>query len=190
MTPRLLALLALLPLAAVLLAAAWQDVRESRIPNRLVFPGALLGLLLNGLLPEGEGFLSTLPGALGWVAGLEGLGVGLALLLPLYWLGASGAGDVKLLAMAGAFLGPNDVFGAALAIFVAGGVMGLAAAAVKGLLPRLFANLKLMLFGVMVKAIGGQAPTVELNGTSVGKLPYAVAIATGTIGYAGWRLTG
>ena len=54
---------------------------------------------------------------------LAGLALGLLLLLPLYLLGACGAGDVKLMAMTGAFLGPQDALGAILMTFLAGGLL-------------------------------------------------------------------
>ncbi len=77
-----------------------------------MFFGAGLGLLLNSVLPEGYGFVSSLPGALGLWKALAGLGLGLLIMLPLYMLRALGAGDVKLMAMVGAFLGPNATIGA------------------------------------------------------------------------------
>jgi prepilin peptidase CpaA len=36
----------------------------------------------------------------------------------------------------------------------------------------------------------GRAPSVDDLPESVGKLPYAVAIAAGTLGYIAWRQTG
>src|SRR3990167_7222316 len=125
MTPNLMGLLALTPLVGLLLMVARHDIRSHRIPNKLVLIGVVLGVVLNGLLPEGQGFNSAIPGGLGWLAALKGLGVGMAVLLPIYWLRAMGAGDVKLMAMVGAFLGSSDVLGAVLATFIAGGVMAL-----------------------------------------------------------------
>ena len=52
MTPNLMGLFALMPLAGLLLLIAWQDIRSHRIPNKLVLTGAVLGIVLNGLLPE------------------------------------------------------------------------------------------------------------------------------------------
>lgn len=190
MTPSQVGLLALLPLAALLLAVAWHDVKRHRIPNALVFGGAAIGLALNGLLPQGLGFNSTLPGGLGWLASLQGLGLGLALLLPLYWLRVMGAGDAKLMAMVGAFIGPQGVLGALLAAFLAGGVMALALALRAGALGRLLQNLRLMLIEGMVKVSAGQAPVMDGPPVSVGKLPYSVAIAAGTLGYLAWQRMG
>ena len=174
MTTNQFILLALAPLALVLIMAAWQDMRENRVSNRVALTGAALGILFNALFPQGSGFLSAFPGGVGLSGGLEGLALGFALLFPFCWLGMIGAGDVKLLAAVGAFLGPWDIFGATLSIFLAGGLLGLVLAA--GRLSGLLSSLK-----------SGLTGTLALN-KSVGTLPYAVAIAMGTAAYAAWRL--
>lgn len=83
---------------ALALIAAYWDARERRIPNRLTFPAAVIGLLL-----------SSLNGWHGLASGLEGLLAGFALLIVPYLLQVQGAGDVKLLAALGAFVGPLQV---------------------------------------------------------------------------------
>ena len=81
-------------LIALLVIAAWSDLKARRIPNWLVLSGILAGLIANGLLPAGLGLNNTfVPGGIGWVAALQGIGLGLAALLPLYLLKAMGAGD-------------------------------------------------------------------------------------------------
>jgi len=187
LTPNILGLLALLPLAVLLPAIARVDVRSHRIPNKLVLIGVVLGVVLNGLLPEGFGFNSAIPGGLGWLGALKGLGVGLAVMLPLYWLKAMGAGDVKLMAMVGAFLGPDDVLGVVLATFIGGGVMALSVALWARQIGALVQNLKLMMTGSVVNMSAGQLPLVDAIPVSVGKLPYAVAIAAGTFGFLAWQ---
>ncbi len=186
-TPELLGLLAMLPLAILLLLISRHDVRSHRIPNRLIFIGIVIGFALNILIPEGWGFNSTLPGGLGWLGSLKGMGVGFALFLPIYLLRAMGAGDVKLMAMVGAFLGPNDVLGAALATFIAGGVMAMVVVLKSNQLVKLLQNIKLMLFGGLVKASVGKLPLMDDLPVSVGKLPYAVSIMVGTVGYLVWQ---
>lgn len=161
----LLQMLALSPrtgvLIALLLIAAASDVRTGRIPNWLVFGGALYAIACNALFP---GY----PHDAGVVFALEGLGIGLAALLPLYLLRAMGAGDVKLMAMASAFLGPWGAVAAVLGTLLAGGVLALAFALRAGQLARMLVN------------VGG----LELRAdASAGRMPYGVAIAAGTIGY-------
>jgi prepilin peptidase CpaA len=180
--------LAWICLALLLAAAVWHDVRSHRIPNRLVVSGFLLGLMINGLLPQ----LTAMPvgqmGGLGWGSSLLGGAIGLAVLLPMYLMRALGAGDVKLMAMVGAFVGPEAVLGAAVATLVAGGVLALAAALhgrVAGLMLR---NLRTMLTSSAVQLGAGEAPQIAGLAVSAGKLPYAVAIAAGTVAYLalGW----
>lgn len=182
-TPDLVASSAVWLLCALLLLAVWSDVKSHRIPNRLVFAGAALGLLLNWLLPEGRGFISILPGALGFWKALLGLALGLALMLPMYMLRAMGAGDVKLMAMVGAFLGPRSVFISTLLIFMVGGVLSLFIALRHGNLTLLFGNVRTMLMSSFFKAALHEVPRLDAAPVSAGKLPYAVAIAAGTMIY-------
>lgn len=175
-------------LLLLLLAAAWSDIRSRRIPNILVFPGAIIGVLLHALLPQETG-------GLGVLGSLAGLGTGLALLLPLYLLRVMGAGDVKLMAMTGAFLGTQETVGALLCVLLAGGVLALGAALLEGKLRLLWRNLNVMLLGTLAggtmtgllvsgkpsEGIGGDH--AEDTGESAGTLPYGVAIAAGTMVY-------
>jgi len=48
-------------------------------------------------------------------------------------------------------------------------------------------NYKYMYLGSMIKISTGKAPVMDDMPDSVGKLPYAVAIAVGTMGYVIWR---
>lgn len=187
MTPKLMGLLALVPMIMLLLLAARQDINSHRIPNKIVLIGVLFGILLNGFLPEGWGFNTQIPGAIGWWAAMKGVIVGMAVLLPLYWLRALGAGDVKLMGMVGAFVGTNDVLGAVLATFVVGGIMALLVVMWSRQLAALLHNIKYMLYGGAMKLSVGQAPLMNDLPVSVGKLPYAVAITLGTFAYLIWQ---
>lgn len=187
MIPNTIDFVVLSTLVILLGIAARQDLKQHRISNRIVLVGVFLGFIFNGLMPAGDGFNSPAPGGLGWLAGLTGLGMGMAVLLPFYWLRAMGAGDVKLMGMVGAILGPGQVLGALLGTFLVGGVMALAIALRAGAMMRLLGNVKFMLFDGVVKMSTGQAPILDDVSQSVGKLPYAVAIAAGTVGYLIWR---
>jgi prepilin peptidase CpaA len=103
-------------LIATMLIAAVSDVFTHRIPNSLLAPALVLALLTG----------TTTGGATGLMLSLAGMVVGFVMLLPIYTIGALGAGDVKLLAVAGAFLGPEGALIAGLGTFVAGAVFGLA----------------------------------------------------------------
>lgn len=109
-------------LALCLACAVATDLRERRIGNRLVACGlgaALAVALWRVAEPGGPGLGAALGG---WAGGLL---LGGLLLLPLHLLGGMAAGDVKLMAMAGAFLGPALAWQAALGSLVAGGVLAL-----------------------------------------------------------------
>ena len=163
-------------LMLLLVVAAVIDYRSHRIPNWLALCGALYGLIYNTWMP-------AWPQGSGLVA-LAGLGLGLVLFLPLYLLRAMGAGDVKLLAMAGAFLGPDDIVRAALASLLAGGALAIVFVLMRGAALRMLQNLMWTLRLGLFNAMNGSAPSLRIAPeTSVGKLPYGVAIALGTIGY-------
>jgi hypothetical protein len=79
-------------------AAAVIDLRTRRIPNILTATMAAAGI---GLAAAGFG-------RVGLGASLLGCLLGLAFMMPGHIFGRTGGGDVKLLAAAGALLGPTD----------------------------------------------------------------------------------
>ncbi len=95
--------------------ACLYDVSSSRIPNALTFTAASLAILFHVLAPSGAG----------WSHALLGLFVGLLVFFPLFALGAMGAGDVKLMAAVGAWIGATSILYVALYGSVAGGVLAL-----------------------------------------------------------------
>lgn len=167
-------------LCLLLSLAVWNDVRTRRIPNRLVLVGVLTGLALNTFLPAGAGFFTEPSGALGPVNSLGGAAVGLATLLPLYALGAMGAGDVKLMAMVGAFLGSKAVLGAAILSLLAGGLLAFTVALWMGTLVRVLHNTHYMLRYAILSVFAGTGVRVHKPETSTSKLAYAIAIMSGT----------
>ena len=93
-----LPVLRLLVLAAFLLVAVIHDLKSRRIPNRVTVTGALVGLVL-ATLEQG-----AFPGS-----ALLGAAVALVVCFPFFALGALGAGDAKLFAMVGVFVGPGGL---------------------------------------------------------------------------------
>lgn len=174
-------LLCLAMLAALLAGALWHDLRTRRIPNQLVLWGTLAGLTLNSFIPEGSGLFDASFGGLGLLQALAGAGAGLALLLPMYLLRALGAGDVKLMAMCGAFLGPDAVLEAVLLTFLAGGVLALAAALVGHRLRQVLKNTYHMMLGALLHSLAGGPAAIAEAPPATGKLAYAFAIASGTL---------
>ena len=179
--------LPLLLLFALLAAAVWHDVRARRIPNAIVFPGMLAALVLHAVLPAGAGLFDAHMGGLGLLDALGGLGLGLALLLPMYALRLMGAGDVKLLAMVGAFVGMGQILTVGLVTLVMGGVLALAFAAWKRSLVRLVGNTYQMAVYTTLSALSGTiAAPVAPHEQASGRLPYAVAIAAATVACVLW----
>ncbi len=108
--------------AVVMIWAAWIDGKELRVPNWLTFPMVLTGLIYGACV---GGF----PG-LGWA--LLGMVMGLVTMLPIYAVGGMGAGDVKLMAGLGAWLGWEVAFNAFLWTVVTGAIMALMMVAYSG----------------------------------------------------------
>jgi len=180
-----LALLPLLLLFALLAAAVWHDARARRIPNAIVFPGALAALLLHALLPAGSGLFGAPMGSLGLASACGGLALGLAVLMPMYALRLMGAGDVKLLAMVGAFVGAGQILTVALLTLAAGGVLALAFAAWQRKLRQLLGNAYRMTVFSGMSALAGSIAVAPPAAAS-GRLPYAVAIAAATVPCVLW----
>lgn len=173
-----LQLLSLCIVSGVLLGAVASDLRSRRVPNTLVVYGTLLGLSFQALAPAGSGlFPGSEPGLL---AGLLGGLAGLALFLPLYVLRIMGAGDVKLVAMTGVWLGAQGALNATLWTLVAGGVLALAAALSSGVLRQVGRNV-LWIVRAGVLRTASQGMLVQTPAQATGRLPYAVAIAAGTL---------
>lgn len=174
MSYTLIPLTLLTPLLGI---ALWHDAVARRIPNWLVLTGLIAGLACNTFLPRGEGLFLPATGGIGFVSSLLGALAGLAIMFPLFALRAMGAGDAKLMAALGAFLGPSQILGAALLTFAAGGVLSLGAALCSRSLPRVFNNLRLMTLFVVA---GRQSGLALSDVATTGRLPYAIAIACGT----------
>jgi prepilin peptidase CpaA len=177
-----------LGLAAWLLIAAVTDWRQRRIPNLVVAAGMLSGLAVQALAPPGQGLFAFGWGGLGIGASLLGILAGLALFLPLYLLRAVGAGDVKLLAMVGAWLGPQHLLLAALLTLLAGGVLSLAAMLLSRSSRQVLANVQVLLTTSAIAAQLGQRPAQQAPVLTGVRLPYALAIAVGSLADVAWLL--
>lgn len=157
-------------LIILLLVAVWFDLRSRKIPNLLVFTGLLISLGIQLIVSPVD--LNN------WFSGML---VGFALFMPLYLLGAMGAGDVKLMATVGSFLGIYPTLGAIFLIFISGGILGLGVTICRGTLKIALENVRF----IIIESIFNKAPHRDVAFTksniSAGNLPYAVAIAVGTL---------
>jgi len=150
------------------IAACVSDVTTSRIPNALTFGAAALAVVFHAAAPAG----------LGATHAVLGLIVGLAVFFPLFALGAMGAGDVKLMAALGAWVGWQPVILVALYGSVAGGVLALVVAARSRYLKQAFTNIRALGMYWLVNGIK-PLPELTLESKQSMRLPYAVAIAAG-----------
>jgi prepilin peptidase CpaA len=149
--------------------AGASDWRTRKIPNWITVPGILSGLMLHIAI-------SGWPGA---KASLEGVGLALALLLPLVLLRALGAGDWKLMGAVGAFVGP------VLFLFILFGSVfasGLMSAFQMMQTKRVKETLKNIVELVRGFAVFGFRPNpkISLDNPGLLKIPFGVAVAAST----------
>lgn len=171
--PATLTLLAEGVLALLLIAAMASDLRTFRIPNRLTYGGAVAGLALSAWTGHA-------------LSGIEGLGLGLALLLPLWMLRVLGAGDVKLMGVVGAFVGFPEIIGAALMCFIAGGVLAVGYSIWLKQTGRMLRNVQEALVASAFAVAAGQKPELAAM-PSIGKLPYGLGIGAGSLAWLVYR---
>jgi prepilin peptidase CpaA len=106
--------------------------------------------------------------------------VGLALLLPFYLLKSLGAGDVKLMAAVGSFLGAELVAYATAATIVCGGILALLVLFTQGGMSPFIKRYKLMAQTYLYTGSFSPIPPAE-GEVAATRFPYAAAIASGTL---------
>ena len=162
-------------LTVVLFIAAVMDIRVHKIPNWLTLPTILIALAGHTWSGGWQGFLFS----------IQGMALGLAILIVPYVIGGMGAGDAKLLGAVGGILGPGGVFTAFLFTAVVGGIYALALLTVRGY------------FTQALRQVAGFVKTFLLTGTLVFpavpkrrrglELYYGFAIALGTFLSVSWK---
>lgn len=161
--------------------AVLTDLRERKVPNWLILVGVLAALVYHALTTPTSGLFGASSDAISLIAALGGIAIGFTALFPLYLLRAMGAGDVKLMMMVGAFLGPLQTLGIVVLTFAAGGVLAIVMTLWQRSFHQLAVNLRFMLTTSAARAIGGESPRFEPLQQTAGRMPYAVAIAAGTL---------
>ncbi len=151
-------------LAAMVLIAAFTDLKRREIPNWLTFGGIAAGLALNV-----------------WTAGLSGLrtagaGLGLAALIfiPLFIMRWLGGGDVKLMGAIGALAGAQYMIVIFVFDAILGGAVALVMVAARGRLGKTIRNIPRM-FRLQRES------ELEAGGEKSMGLPRAVTIAAATL---------
>lgn len=190
-------MLLFLGLFFTLVAGVFLDVRSRRIPNYLILFGWTFSILCHVFGRAGLwAFHPVLPGATGLVGWGLGVGTLLAVFLPFYVYGVMGAGDVKLMSVVGGFFGATgdawaQLPGVALTVLACGGLLSLTRMLVSRNRSAVLANLRTISYGILLRRSGVPVPVFDPQVDSADRMPYAVAIALGTLLYvvgkwAGW----
>jgi len=160
--------------SVILIVAAVIDGRQLRVPNWITFPMILSGWLASGIVYGSEGLWASFVGTM----------FGLGLLLPAYAIGGMGAGDVKLLAGVGAWIGATQTVWA----FVVSALIGAVIALVMVAVSRTWRHHQKQFLSIITEILVIRSPT-KLSEMAADRkptmmlLPYGIPIAIGTIGY-------
>jgi prepilin peptidase CpaA len=166
-------------LTIALTIAVIEDLRRQKIPNLVTFPAMVAAIGLHSLSTGVQGCL--------FAAG--GLALGMGLFLIPYAMGGMGAGDVKLMGVAGAVFGPQGLIIASVLVVLAGGIYGFIIVALHpgytaALLKRAWATIKTVVLTFQY------APLMPDPDNKLPVLKFAIPIALGAIGFMLMTMTG
>lgn len=151
-------------MSVLLLGAVIHDLVSHRLPNYFL----LLGLVV------GAAWRVSAEGWMGLASAGAGLLTGFAMFLPFYALGGMAAGDVKLMAVVGSFLGAIGALWAGAYSLMMGAVLGVVYLLCKGHLGRLAVRYWAM-------AVTRSRIQADESDAARHRFPYAIAIAAGTL---------
>ncbi len=115
------------------------------------------------------------------------MAVGLALLLPLYAIGGMGAGDVKLLAGVGAWMGASHTLYAFCVTAIVGAVLAVAMVVFRRAWKKHASQLWMIVGEILTIRDPNQLSTIAAQRkSSMLLLPYGIPIAIGSIAYFAW----
>lgn len=154
------------------LYASWVDYSERRVPNWL--NGALA---LTGFMVQGAYF-----GTSGLADGGLGLLVGLGLLIGPWLIHGMGAGDVKLMAAIGVWLGPMMTFVSFCVGVILGGIIAVIMILSARKMWSAMANMKTIMQKFSSReTLFGEFGSVHSFGSTSQLLPYGVPLTIGSI---------
>jgi prepilin peptidase CpaA len=168
-------------LVAVLVSAA-TDIWKFKVLNILTLPLLASGLIYHGMMSGGPGLAWSLLGAV----------CGFGLLMPLYILGGMGAGDIKLMAAVGAWLGLPLTFYVFIAASLAAGIYALVLIAWYRRTEETWINLKIAWHRIsaLTRHLGSEEriETEVVRHDRRGRIiPFAAMIAFGVLAALYWE---
>jgi len=158
------------PTLTVLAIATFTDVRSCRIPNWLVLPFLVAGIGISGWMHGWHGMEQS----------VLGIGLGTLVLGFFCWMGGMGMGDLKLCAAVGAWIGPAQLMVALVVTGIAGGIMALCWAIGGGFVGEMLSGTGDLILGMRKRGLRPH-PELVLDNPLTRKMPYAPAIAIGTL---------
>ena len=106
----------MIALLIILIAAVYTDYRQNKIPNWIIVFGLISGC-----------FISYISGGVGMLLeGLLGMVLPIVVLYPVFVIGGMGAGDLKLFAVVGSYLGIKGITISFVSAFIVGATISLA----------------------------------------------------------------
>lgn len=152
-------------LIGVLIICVITDLRHRKIYNKVLYPGLFIAFLYHFFVSGFAGLWSSIAGML----------TGLGLLIIPYLLGGMGAGDVKLLAVIGAYKGTMFVLLSSIYMALIGGAIALF------ILLRKEPLLKSVLYKLLGLRYGLNIPLFIQKDSMKTTYPYGVSIAGGVV---------
>ncbi|HZT82502.1 MAG TPA: A24 family peptidase [Gemmataceae bacterium] len=181
---------ALVVLAGALIAA-FTDVWKFKVHNLLTLPLLLAGVIYHTVM----GSMSETGWSIGLLNSLLGALFGFGILIVFYIVGGMGAGDVKLMAAIGAWLGWPLTFYVFIASALAAGVYSVVLILAYGRLRETWLNLKIIWhrLAAVGRHLGGEDRIeAEVNRADRRRrvIPFAAMIAVGVVALLLWSWVG
>lgn len=157
-------------MSTFLIGAVIYDSLSRRLPNYYLLLGLPVALVFQALEAGWSGIMATVVGLL----------TGFALFIPFYAMGGMAAGDVKLMAVVGSFLGGIGALWAGACSLIAGSVLDVCYLIYKKQFGKLLSRYWAM------ASLRTYIPTQE-DDAARHRFPYAIAIFTGTLISLFWQ---
>lgn len=182
--PESVPLLLLCTVLALAVSVSYFDLRERRIPNKLLAAALCFGFGVYGWASAIAGIEVV---SRGIMYGLLGVAIGTIVLLPAYALRQVGAGDVKLMMVFGFLLGPIGAAFTLLTGALIGGLWALWLSWRSAGIGQTFLNLKLMARSAYLSGLRNME--WDLRSAGAVHMPYGVALSSGALLVALWQLS-